>query len=333
MKNERICDVCLQDDLQVLGVKVYERASIEKHDDYDRARYKVLFEQWFPEKEAVKLEIVLCQNCGFIFYLPRPEVKDIDDKYKYLQRFSGESNGDDPFGPIDVKRANLIYGYLRSVIDLSRIDRVLDFGGNDGRLMKPFAAAGKSCFLLDYNQTSVTGVTKLGDTIEDLQEKEAFDLIYCSHLLEHIADPRETIEKLLTHLTPDGYLFVEVPMEIIARLPMQSDPVTHINFFSPNSLANLLTQSGCRLADCRLESCLHSSGKWNFGIRAIGRKYNAKAGALDQIPLKKPDAMNYIKPDFSSKLKFIQMNPGMLKRFLIFKIKKYLRLAKVQESD
>lgn len=324
MRSEEICGICCNDNLQYLGARIYHQQDIEKLDSYEQNRYRVLFGQWFPGQNQVKLKIVLCKRCGFIFYLPRPQEKDIDQKYRYLQECAEKKDGISPFAAGEIKRARLIYKYLASVIKLDTVSRILDYGGNDGRLMKPFVDAGKSCFLVDYNPSVIQDVTKLGDTVNDLKNEDAFDLIYCSHLLEHLADPLDALKKFLKHLNPDGYLFVEVPMEIIGRLPLQKEPVTHINFFSPNSLANLLAQSGFHLIDCRLDSCLHSSGNRNFGIRAIGQKCEDVINDMKRNEFKKPDALDYIKPDFLSAVKLIMINPGILKRFFLYKIRQYM---------
>jgi hypothetical protein len=51
---------------------------------YVKKRYRVLFEVWFPSRQAVKITSQLCSACGFVLYTPRPEATDLDAKYRFL---------------------------------------------------------------------------------------------------------------------------------------------------------------------------------------------------------------------------------------------------------
>jgi hypothetical protein len=118
-----------------------------------------LFEQWFSHDAVVRLKLVLCENCGFVFYLPRPESDDIDNKYYFLNSLASEEEGHalSPTAPTELKRANLLKKYLAGQVNLASVDSILDFGGHDGRLMHPFIEAGKTCYLVDYTPQSVPG--------------------------------------------------------------------------------------------------------------------------------------------------------------------------------
>jgi len=47
----------------------------------------------------------------------------------------------------------------------------------------------------------------------------AYDVVMCSHLLEHLASPEETALQLARKLRPDGLLFLEVPSRRSLRFP------------------------------------------------------------------------------------------------------------------
>lgn len=71
----------------------------------------------------------------------------------------------------------------------------------------------------------------------------AFDLAILSHVLEHVEHPRKLLYEA-GRIAP--YLFVEVPLEDTAALPMdyQVDPVGHINYYSVKTLRRLLQTCG-----------------------------------------------------------------------------------------
>ena len=47
----------------------------------------------------------------------------------------------------------------------------------------------------------------------------SFDVVICSHVLEHIDDPLETASQLATKLKPSGLMYIETPAKISAHLP------------------------------------------------------------------------------------------------------------------
>jgi SAM-dependent methyltransferase len=171
------------------------------------------------------------------------------------------------------RRAQRLFKNVRRWLPDHTVD-VLDFGGGDGRLMQPFLDRGHRCFLIDYNQQPFAGVQKLGDTIEDLAVGHLFDLIVCNHVIEHVAEPTVLLRRLATHIRPDHHLFIEVPMEIWRKPPVQSEPVTHINFFVPGSLRHCMQRAGLMVNYSRLGAYLNQSGQVFPAIHAVGRRCN-----------------------------------------------------------
>jgi len=74
-----------------------------------------------------------------------------------------------------------------------------------------------------------------------------FDLVVCSHVIEHIPHPVLFLQDLTKMLRPGGYLFIEVPNQ---GYLFKSDYGTHLLFFSPQSLRSLLSNlAGLSLYD------------------------------------------------------------------------------------
>lgn len=72
---------------------------------------------------------------------------------------------------------------------------VLDIGGNDGE-NTPF-----------HDQAEIT-VCEIGDGIPDA----SFDVVVLSHVLEHVAEPRELLGRAVVRSS--GLVYIEVPIEI-----------------------------------------------------------------------------------------------------------------------
>ncbi|MBN1755829.1 class I SAM-dependent methyltransferase [bacterium] len=309
------CNICGKDSWKVLGKRIYSVEDIPRLTDYQKKRYRVMFEVWFPGYRQVELTSLLCSNCGFVNYTPRPEDKDIESKYRFLRDIGGEQISISYNSALEQKRSRLLFEYIWKRIDLASVKDILDYGGADGRLMHPFVQAGKKCFNVDYNPETVPGVHRLGDTVEELDPVSYFDLIVASHVMEHVAEPSKIIMKLGEHLREGGALFIEVPMEIWKKPPLHNEPVTHINFFTPNSIENLLRLHDLSVIECGLSACFHPSGKWLPGVRAIGVK-NQSAIEYPKIHLKKPDAYTYLKPGLTREIRYFFFKKWGIKRLL-----------------
>jgi hypothetical protein len=144
---------------------------------------------------------------------------------------------------MDERRA--LRGYLAATRYLGRArGSVLDIGGADGKLLKPFLGQGFDCYVIDYNPSPINGITRLGSTISDLPSTRRFDVILCNHLLEHIVDPLGLLKALTNHITADGVLHVEVPDEVWGGLPLPREATIHLNYFTKLTAEILLKLSG-----------------------------------------------------------------------------------------
>jgi SAM-dependent methyltransferase len=219
----------------------------------ERLRRRILFEVWFPNAEVVELQSVLCKGCGFMTYAPRPSADDIESKYRFLQeteRDIGGSGTSKRALAMDRRRAESTWRAVLRHAPAGR-RRVLDFGGGDGKLLAPFLERGDDCFLIDYNIQPLPGITKLADTLDEVPCEERFDVIICSHVLEHVAEPGQILRELGRRLAAGGVLYGEVPAEIWRGAPITRDPVTHVNFFTLPSFEELFRRHDLRLLESR----------------------------------------------------------------------------------
>jgi SAM-dependent methyltransferase len=154
---------------------------------------------------------------------------------------------------------------------LPRAGRLLDFGGGSGALLSWFVRAGLECAVVDYTPATVPGVVRLGDTLDDLPDDARFEVVLCSHVFEHVAEPVEVAEQLRARLSETGILFIEVPLEILGGPPKMREPVTHVNFFCETSLVAALERAGLEVIDVRTQACLFANGFYRYGVRALAR--------------------------------------------------------------
>ena len=301
------CPVCGGNHWQTLGKRTWRLG--ESNDPVVQKRLRVLFEVWRPGSKEFTASSELCQDCGFIIYAPRPTAEELNDKYRFLTTLGPDT----AIPPIEseynaIRRRTLFETFAKSLPKPSG-NRILDFGGGDGRLLKMFVDRGDHCFLVDYVRDTVDGVTKLGDTLDELPSEERFDGIVCSHVIEHVAQPLELLSHLVRHLTPEGRIYVEVPMEIWKKPPLQEEPVTHVNFFSAPSLRYLMMRCGLKVDEC-VTRVLKVPGNLHVVVHSIGGINHGERLELPQNGEK--TVRKLLNPSFSTKLWWLSLHPDFV---------------------
>ena len=109
-----------------------------------------------------------------------------------------------------------------------------------------------------------------------------FDVVLMSHVLEHIEAPWDELDAIVTVMSPDGALFLEVPNASgNRRLPID-DNRSHLHFFSVRSLSHLLALKGLdTVATATDAGWMHAmrtrfgSSPGDFGRRS-GRRHSSQ---------------------------------------------------------
>ena len=143
---------------------------------------------------------------------------------------------------------------------------LLDAGCGDGLNLAALgeiarrAGVGVDLFGCDYNELRVgrartSGAVRglfLASLLNAPTADGAFDIILCSHVLEHIEDTPRVLSELHRSLRPGGLLIVAVPNEgcLLARLrnavlqPSIRRTTDHVHFFTAASLRRRLEAAG-----------------------------------------------------------------------------------------
>ena len=262
---------------------------------YQISRIEVLFNVWFKSFKQITIKSKYCNNCGFALYFPRPSKEDIEAKYMFLINNSFDykidylKNKNFQITSLDLLRSRNIFKKCELHFNKNKLD-VLDYGGGRGTNLIDFLKNGSKCYLLDFDNNNLEGILNIGNDINKLESNQKFDLIICSHVLEHISDLSDTVKKLKMHLKENGIIYAEVPLEIKAGISLEYEPVTHINFFTNNSLANLFLKNGFEILDSRDEIVPYTSS-FIHASWVMVRKTEKNS-----FPLLKSDIREYLYP-------------------------------------
>lgn len=143
---------------------------------------------------------------------------------------------------------------------VSQPPRVLDFGCGDGSFLRAASLLGFEAVGIDFSESRQERNRKLGavslycdfdDLLKNSCTSNQFDAATLFQVLEHLAEPLETLKGIASQLSTHGILIVEVPdCRGVGDVPTSADdyqmidPLEHINHFTPDSLSLMAQQAG-----------------------------------------------------------------------------------------
>jgi 2-polyprenyl-3-methyl-5-hydroxy-6-metoxy-1,4-benzoquinol methylase len=233
-------------------------------------------------RKAFAITLARCSHCGFTFFNPRLGQEEEnrlyegyrDERYQqmrfqhepwYTEKLNRDLSAETEM--LDYRR-RLLASAMTDYFAGQQVKTVLDFGGDQGQLIQELDVPGK--YVFDISGTkSRDGVTAL-HSFEDCRSR-SWDLIVCSHVLEHVAFPKTILSQIKELAHPGTLLYLEVPCESpffvstiakrIAQILVLCATRTrkagtmvspralylmheHINFFAAKSLAALAETMG-----------------------------------------------------------------------------------------
>lgn len=210
----------------------------------------------FLSKESFKLDI--CDNCQLLFTNPRPTLERIGDYYKSEEYVSHSSTKK---GII-----NRVYGKVRSYTlkkkiallqELTSGKDLLDIGAGTGHFLAKAKEAGFHVLGLEPDQDArKVALSENGIELKDLsllhQLNQKFHAITMWHVLEHVYNLQEDLDKISSLLIQDGVLIVAVPnytsfdAQHYKEYWAAYDVPRHLYHFSPKSIIPLVESKGLK---------------------------------------------------------------------------------------
>lgn len=160
----------------------------------------------------------ICTHCGFIFVLPRIQAADMATLYKqggFSKQYRGKAVPSDDHlrarEPAAHRRSNLVRRLgLQS-------GSMLEIGCGSGNFLNVMRQKGWRCIGLepdsqysDYARKTF-GVTIENSFFEQFATDQQFDLICSFHVIEHVPDVNEFLNKIHALLHETGVVFLEYP--------------------------------------------------------------------------------------------------------------------------
>ncbi len=207
---------------------------------------------------------------GFLQYKPTPTPEEIDEFYSN-EFYSGEyKNFNDSSLEVQLNDREFYEGNWENIFqNINEILgnpnnelNLLDVGCGWAQALLYFRDKGINCYGFDpvpeavkYGLEKGLNIKLAGMESMDVFNGKQFDVVTLINVLEHLADPVKVLEQLKNKvLNQDGILIIDVPNEFNAFQMAGRElhnldewwiaPPAHLNYFSKDSLKNLLEGTG-----------------------------------------------------------------------------------------
>lgn len=196
--------------------------------------------------------IVQCIQCGLVYVNPRAFRVEEDDYFKGVYLSTIERDGQ-----IETCIASLYSDILYNLSNRVPLGKLLDVGCAMGHFMAfakryGWEVEGVECspYAAQY------AAEKCGAKVHGMMLKDAhltqdfYNACVLVEVVEHLADPRETMEEVWRLLEPGGLVYLTTPNFASYRSLLLREewdpviPVGHLYYFDSSSLGNLLTSAG-----------------------------------------------------------------------------------------
>ncbi len=197
----------------------------------------------FPELEMDDLYYIwLCEKCGYIFQTTSLSDRDLEC---YYQKYAFNFPMYDPYcisSRVQTerdKKAKNRFDFINHYINTEAHNKFLEIGCGDGALLSLFNAKGVSLMGSELNRSHHEAcrnrgveIVEFGPDKVDTRIEQGIDVVIMSHVLEHIKNPKQFLEKLSGFMSGhSSLLFVEVPDEAQVASP-NNFSLEHVSYFS-----------------------------------------------------------------------------------------------------
>jgi SAM-dependent methyltransferase len=245
----------------------------------------------------------VCKSCRIVFQFPQPSIGEVKELYSedYYRKGQGEPclSGYKNFDlDMDITLARVLFEQVRK-LSRSHGGKLLDVGCATGKILQVACDNGWDAIGVEISAWAADIARQKGfevhmGTLEEAHLVEgSLDVVTMYDVIEHIPDPRRSLQEIRRLLGPGGALVLQTPNAngFGARLLYRSksmivQPNAHLILFSPSGLREMLEREGFQVVHLSTHSL---STSFRFYIltfirrllKKVMKAVNYRIGGLD----------------------------------------------------
>lgn len=213
-----------------------------------------LFEasSWETFAQDKVYSIQQCNNCASTYTIPELSEHELSEFYE-KGLYGGKTNRFNSF----VKIVSNIFQAerLRKVSCDQKSGSLLDIGCGKGKFMSYAADKRWRVSGIEPAETGSTIAERqvgipIFRSLDDLENDEPFDVVTMWHVVEHLLEPTEELQRIKPFLKQDGRIFIAIPNFESIQSKLGKSKWSHLDVprhrvhYTPQSISNLLNSVG-----------------------------------------------------------------------------------------
>jgi SAM-dependent methyltransferase len=202
--------------------------------------------------------IAECLTCGLVQLQPTPTPETLRALYETDAYFGGEGSGYSEYESQEQEYLATFREDVRRIAEFLPSGKVLEVGCGYGYFLQAALQAGYDAYGIDLSPTAVKWASErlpnrvfcgLLEEVPQIQEQQ-YDVIFGSHLIEHLTEPGAFLEHAASLLRPGGLLVLVTPniRSLLSRASgrrwVSYKIPEHVSYYDPRTITGLLDRAG-----------------------------------------------------------------------------------------
>jgi len=218
--------------------------------------------KYYADNVILRLPIYICQNCNLhVTGTSQIELDTVlsnyykDDYWDVVREQGMNVEHTDSYSKGRIRVWTSQFNYVKKFI--SKKSKILEIGSGHGEAIIEFDKLNYNVIGIEPDKKNVLHLKQIlknckviNSKADDFQIDGVFDLVWMSHVFEHLSAPIEFLKKIKKNISKNGILFIEVPSVEKKNDYRTFTKTPHAYNYTAKSLQNIIEKSGYEIISC-----------------------------------------------------------------------------------
>ena len=188
------------------------------------------------------IELLKCSNCGFVYS------KSVNIDYSSFGKAASKQTTPKLQ---KISDSQGISELVSIIMDKSGIKqgKMLDFGCGVGLMLRGFKDRGFDALGIEESEAfrkmlAKDGISSVSSLTDISDQTGQFDIVIIKDVIEHLENPLDILNQLITFISPSGFLYIRAPNRYAYPFHWAVDTKGHVNHFTPAQLKKIINNHG-----------------------------------------------------------------------------------------